>query len=94
MSSRRSKIKGNQILKILVVSIVVLAMGYYALNHISTREKPPLGNTFYIVVGCAMIAASLLTIIVTLKKIFFPKRRRSSSRQVFLNDESNKRRKE
>ena len=88
MSSRRKE-KGKRPKVILIlVSTIVLAIGYYALNHISNREKPPLGNTFYIIVGCAMIAISSLVILVTLKKILFPKKKRTSKGQVFLKDDS------
>ena len=32
----------------IVLCIVVFILGYFILNHISTMEDPPLGNTIYI----------------------------------------------
>ena len=79
--------KINQTLKITIICVVVFAVGYYVLNHISNRERPPLGNTFHIITGCVLMAVSALVLVITLKKYFFPKKRKKS-KHVFLEDES------
>jgi len=75
--------KNKETLKITIICIIVFIAGYYALNHISNRERPPLGNTTYIIGGCAMMAVSALVLGVVLKKHFFPKKRKKS-RHTFL----------
>ena len=87
---RRSKEKEGRTTKIVLICIVTLAVGYYVLNYISNRERPPFGNTFHIIAGCTLIAVSVLVLFVTLKNHFFPKKRKSKSRHVFLEDESSK----
>ena len=75
--------KNKETLKITIICIIVFIAGYYALNHISNREKPPLGNTVYIIGGCALMAISALVLSIVLKKHFFPKKRKKS-RHTFL----------
>lgn len=75
--------KSKQTLKITIICIIVFIAGYYALNHISNREKPPLGNTFHIIAGCASMAISALVLSIVLKKHFFPKKRKKN-RHTFL----------
>ncbi len=72
----------------LLIYFIGLAIGYYLLNYVATWEKPILGNTFYIVLGCTMIAVFSILILINLQKKFFPKRsRKSKSRhRVFLKD--------
>jgi hypothetical protein len=50
----------------IVLCIVVFILGYYILNHISTMEDPPLGNTIYILIGSALTFLSILGIILIL----------------------------
>lgn len=82
----------KKLLKIVGICLVALALGSYMLFHISRSLKPPLGNTFHILVGCSLIAISSLVMLVSLKHHFFPKKRkkRSSSNVVFLEDELKK----
>jgi len=87
MSSKKTK-KTNDTLKISAICIVAFAIGYYALNHVSTMEKPPLGNTVYIIGGCILMAVSALVLGFKLKKHFFPKKRKSS-RHTFLDENNN-----
>lgn len=87
MSSRKTK-KTTEIIKTAGICIVVFGIGYYALNHISTRERPFLGNTLYIIGGCAFMAISALVLAIKLKKYFFPKKRKSS-RHTFLDKDKN-----
>ena len=43
--------------------VVVFLIGYYVLEHISTMEDPPLGNTIYILIGSAFVFCSGLGVI-------------------------------
>ncbi|HEY0091742.1 MAG TPA: hypothetical protein VGB43_04565 [Flavobacterium sp.] len=71
----------------IIVCVVGLAIGYYMLNHVATWEKPLLGNTFHIVMGCAIIAVCAIALAIILKERFYPKRKRKTRRQhVFLDD--------
>lgn len=83
--------KSKETLKITIVCIIVFIAGYYALNHISNREKPPLGNTIYIIGGCALMALSALVLSIVLKKHFFPKKRKKN-KHTFLDKDMKPRR--
>lgn len=74
--------------KIALASTVGLAIGFFLLEDLAKREKMPLGQTFYILTGCSLIAVSGIILIIVIKKRFFPKKRkrRKSSRPVFLKD--------
>lgn len=74
--------------KIAIAAVVGLAIGIFLLEDLAKREKMPLGQTFYILTGCALIAVSGIILLAILKKRFFPKKkkRRKSSRPVFLKD--------
>jgi hypothetical protein len=86
MSKRRKNAKDKSTYAILA-AIVTLAAGYYLLNHVATWEDPPLGNTFYIIAGCILIAAGVIAAVLIIKARFFPKRKKKKgSRPVFLND--------
>ena len=86
MLNDKSKKKAANHTKIISVSIVVMGLGYYMLNYIATWERPPLGVTFHIVLGCALIAISFIVIAVTVKHKYFPKKKARKSRHVFLDD--------
>ena len=78
---------------LLISSIVGLAAGYYVLEVMATWEKMPLGQVFYIIVGCVLIAVSGIALIIAIKLKFFPKKRRKKgSKPVFLEDQKKKRR--
>lgn len=88
----RSRNKTNRI-SIIAVCIVVFGIGYYILEFISTRERPPLGTTFHVILGCLLMCVSLIVLALELKAVFFPKKRKKKgSRPVFL--DSDKTRKE
>ncbi len=83
----------NKELRNIILLLLGFALGYYMLNYVATWEKPPLGNTFHIVMGCAIMAVTAIALGAIIKKTFFPsKPRRKKSRHVFL-DDSGKRRK-
>ena len=71
----------------------VFVFGYYVLNHISTMENPPLGNTIYILIGSAFVFSSVLGIFVILKYLYDSKkkkerreRRRKKHKIFYLKD--------
>ena len=75
--------------------IVIFILGYYILEHISTMEDPPLGNTIYILIGCVFIFSSGLGILLIIKYIYDSKkkkekreRRRKKHKIFFLKDQN------
>ena len=70
---------------IIVVSLVSFLIGYYLLNYIASMEKPPLGATFNIVLGCSIMAITTMVFVFTIKKQYFPKKRKRT-KHVFLDD--------
>jgi len=90
MSSYKKR-REKKYLNILIIlfSIVLFGIGYYVLNHISTMEKPLLGNTFHIVLGCTLMAISVLLFIIKVKIQFFPKKRKRTNHVFLENQKSN-----
>jgi len=77
----------------IVACILVFIFGYFVLNHISTMEDPPLGNTIYILIGSALTFLPVLGIILIFKYLYDTKkkkerrlRRRKKHRLFFLKD--------
>lgn len=79
--------------------IIVFILGYIILNHISTMERPPFGNTIYILLGSALTFLSILGFILILKFMYDTKkkekrreRKRKKHKLFFLKDSDRKRR--
>lgn len=85
MSSRKEKKKKSLVL--ILVSLVVFCIGYYILDEVSTWFEIPLGNTFYVILGCSLMATSGVFIIYTIKETYF-KKRKKRIKQVFLKEDS------
>ena len=75
--------------------IVIFILGYYILEHISTMEDPPLGNTIYILIGSAFMFSSGLSILLIIKYIYDSKkkkerreRRRKKHKIFYLKDQN------
>lgn len=85
MSIRKEK-KIKSVLLILL-SLVVFGLGYYILEEVSTWFDIPLGNTFYVILGCSLMAMSGVFIFYTIKETFF-KKKKKRIKQVFLKDDS------
>ena len=81
--TRRARKKRNN--TIILVSVMSFFIGYYILNYVAAMEKPPLGATFNIVLGCSIMATTTLVFVFTVKKQYFPKKRKRT-KHVFLND--------
>ena len=87
MSSKREREAKDRYLKIMLAAFAGLVIGYYLLEHVATWEKVPPGQTFYIILGCIVIAVSGIVMFFALKNRYFPKKKkRKSSRPVFLKD--------
>jgi membrane protease YdiL (CAAX protease family) len=86
MSSRRERKKKKLLL--ILVSCVVFGIGYYILNEVSTWFEVPLGVTFYVILGCTLMASSGIYIGYTIKQLYFTKRRRRT-KHIYLDDNSN-----
>lgn len=90
----RSRNRQNRTFSIIAISLLGFAIGYFILEFISTRERPPLGTTFHVIIGCLLMCVSIIVLFVKLKGIFFPrKRKKKGSRPVFL-DEDHKEKKQ
>lgn len=64
-----------------------LIVGYYVLEYIAPIEKIILGQTFYIISGCIIIAVSGIFMFLAFKERYFPKKKkRKGSPPVFLKD--------
>jgi multisubunit Na+/H+ antiporter MnhB subunit len=95
MSSRRFKReRDNKVIAICAVSIVLLGLGYFMVENLSKREKPPLGMTFNVIVGFLLMSIGVIVLAITLKNYFFPKKKKKKSRPVFLDETMNKKDKE
>jgi hypothetical protein len=82
---RTRKVRKKRNIIIILVCIVAFLLGYYLLNYVAAMEKPPLGVTFNIVLGCTIMATTAIVCIYTIKKQFFPKKKKRT-RHVFLDD--------
>ncbi|RZJ30993.1 MAG: hypothetical protein EOO48_03445 [Flavobacterium sp.] len=87
MTSKRERDSKDKYLKIMLAAFAGVVVGYYLLEHIAPIERVPLGQTFYIIAGCILIAASAIVMFFAIKSRYFPKKKkRKSSRPVFLKD--------
>ena len=60
----------------IVFCFIFFVIGYVILNHISTMEDPPLGNTIYILIGSTLSILSILGVIVILKYLIDYRRKK------------------
>ncbi|RKS03527.1 MULTISPECIES: hypothetical protein [unclassified Flavobacterium] len=81
----------------IILCIVVFILGYFILNHISTMEDPPLGNTIYILIGSTLTFLSILGVVLILKYMYDSKkkaerreRKRKKHRLFYLKDSQRK----
>jgi hypothetical protein len=91
MASKREQEIKDRNLKIILAAFAGLAVGYYILNYVSTIEDIILGNTFYVIVGCIIMAVCGIVMFFALKNRYFPKKKkRKGSRPLFLKDQEKK----
>lgn len=61
----------------IIFCILLFAFGYFfILNYVSTLERPPLGNTLYILLGSTFSIVSLLGIVLIIKYLYDYKKRK------------------
>ena len=85
MSSRTERRKKRR--KLIILSCFAFAIGYYLLDEVSTWFEVPLGNIFYVIVGCTLMSASGVYIGYTIKKVYFTKKKKRS-RLFYIDDPS------
>lgn len=78
--------KGKSTIKpgVVALAVVLFGVGYYMLNYLSTIETIILGSTFYIVIGCILIAISLMLVGQMVYKKVSRKKTKPKSKPVFL----------
>ena len=81
--TRKARKKRNNIT--ILVCIMAFLVGYYLLNYVASMEKPPLGATFNIVLGCVIMAVTTIVFVYTVKKQYFPQKRKRT-KHVFLDE--------
>jgi|SRR6218665_940960 len=61
----------------IIFCILLFAFGYFfILDYVSTLEKPPLGNTLYILLGSTFSIGSILGIVLIVKYLYDYKKRK------------------
>lgn len=80
----------NRTFSITAACLVAFGIGYFMVEHISIREKPPIGKTFHIIVGCLLIALAAIMMAMVVRVHFFTKKRKKKSRPVFLDKDVHK----
>ncbi|MGV3696189.1 hypothetical protein [Flavobacterium sp.] len=84
----------------IVCCIILFAFGYFfVLEYVSKLEKPPLGNTLYILLGSTISIVSALGVVLILKFLYDHKKRkerkerkRKKHKLFYLKDEKRNRR--
>jgi hypothetical protein len=84
MKEQKSSNNSSYFLLKVLISILVNALGYYLFIDVSTQFNPKFGNTFYIVVGCLLIAVASIYLWLLIKDKYFSKKKKKSSKVVFL----------
>lgn len=84
MKVQKSGSNSSYFLLKVIISILVNALGYYLFVDVSTRYNPKFGNTFYIIVGCSLIAVASIYLWLLIQGKYFSKRKSKKSKAVFL----------
>lgn len=78
------------------ICLLAFFAGLIMLEWISIKESPPLGNTFYIVMGNILMVASILGVVLIVRYLLKLKKkerkRRAGNKVVFLNDDKRRQR--
>lgn len=82
---RTKKARKNRNNITILVCIMAFLIGYYLLNYVASMEKPPLGASFNIVIGCTIMAITSIVFVYTVKKQYFTQKRKRT-KHVFLDD--------
>jgi hypothetical protein len=84
MKEAKSKNNPTYFMLKVIASILLNALGYYLFIDVSTWFNPIFGNTFYIIVGCLLIAVASIYMWLLIKNKYFSKKKKKSSKAVFL----------
>ncbi len=84
MKEVKSTSNSDYFLLKVIISVLVNALGYYFFIDVSTQYNPKFGNTFYIIVGCLLIAVASIYLCLLIKDKFFRKKKSKKSKAVFL----------
>lgn len=77
----------------IALSILLFIIGQILLNYVSVMEKPPGGNTLYIILGTALILFSMIGMFFLIRHILQLNRkahRKRNTKVKFLKDELRK----
>ncbi|WNM18776.1 hypothetical protein [Flavobacterium capsici] len=101
LKSFNLKKEKNKAIAGIVLCFVLIIIGYIVLNTIATYEDPPIGHTFFILVGLSLIAIGSVGIIIIVKHLYDVKRKKKRREQkrkkhklVFLKKDSIEKKKE
>lgn len=75
---------------LVILCLIVFGIGYFMVEFLSTGERPLLGMTFHIVIGCLLMSIATIVLVITLKRHFFPKKKRKGKRPIFLDEDKRK----
>jgi hypothetical protein len=84
MKEVKSTSNSDYFLLKVIISVLVNALGYYFFIDVSTQYNPKFGNTFYIIVGCLLIAVASIYLCLLIKDRYFLKKKSKKSKAVFL----------
>lgn len=84
MKEVKSTSNSDYFLLKVIISVLVNVLGYYFFIDVSTQYNPKFGNTFYIIVGCLLIAVASIYLCLLIKDRYFLKKKSKKSKAVFL----------
>lgn len=95
LKSLKLKSEKEQVILGIIICIILSLVGYFLLKIISIKENPPLGHTFYIIIGTSCLSVGGVGILFLLKYLYDLKKRerrkeikRRKHKIVFLEKES------
>lgn len=71
-------------IKIILIALFALLLGYAMLVEFSTWDAPILGNTFHIIMGCLLLTFGVALAGSAIKIRFFQKKKRRTKKPIFL----------
>ncbi|WP_374548809.1 hypothetical protein [Flavobacterium sp.] len=80
-----------------IAATLIILLGFFILDYIAVMEKPPIGNTFFILVGSILVAIGFLIFVIIFKRLYDSRRRkrrremrRKKHKIYYLNPEKEK----
>jgi prolipoprotein diacylglyceryltransferase len=81
ISNKRKKKK-----KYILICVFIFLIGYYLLYEVSTWFEVPLGNIFYVLVGCLLMASAGVYIGYAIKVLYFSKKKKKTKHFFLKNN--------